>query len=51
MYCWEEKDRCNDCPIDYSDKICPLYKDNRISSKDLDDNCIESINNNFLDLL
>jgi hypothetical protein len=31
LYCWEREDRCNDCPVDYPDKICPGYKGRRKS--------------------
>ena len=24
--CYEEEDRCNDCPIDYPQKECPEFK-------------------------
>lgn len=24
-HCWEERDRCNDCPVDYPAKECPNY--------------------------
>lgn len=23
--CWQEVDRCNDCPVDYPTKECPVY--------------------------
>jgi hypothetical protein len=24
--CWEQDDRCNDCPVDYPQKLCPYYR-------------------------